>query len=173
MYRQGLKPNVYAVDGQNPKALKLEKRMKQLEYKTPKSLQVNFKWEEKEQIGKGSFGTVVLGTNSETGEVMAVKKIALGVKTSTLEETEREIKLLSELDDSEFVVKLIGFQIVEDLMYIFMEYVEGGSIEKQIQRYGKVTEKLARKYTYQVVKGLSHLHDQGVLHGDLKCKFSN
>jgi len=36
------------------------------------------------------------------------------------------------------------------------------------QEYGKIGEKNARMYTQQVLRALAYLHEQGVVHGDLK-----
>jgi serine/threonine protein kinase len=157
-------------DADSSKADHLAKRKKELEEKKTKNLQVNFDWEEKEELGKGSFGTVVLGINKQTGQHMAVKKLLLGKKKLATEETKREIKLLSELDDNKYVVKLIGFKQNDTTMFVFMEYVEQGSLETQIKKFGVIDEELVSKYTYQILMGLAHLHANGVVHGDLKCK---
>jgi serine/threonine protein kinase len=82
----------------------------------------------------------------------------------------REIYLLSEMSHNKNVVNLIGFKKDDEKMHIFMEYVEGGSIESQIKKYNSpIKEKLAAKYTFQILKGLRFLHEKGVIHGDLKC----
>ena len=51
-----------------------------------------------------------------------------------------------------------------------MEYVEGGSLETQLQKLGKFREDLASYYCKQIIEGLIYLHEQLVIHGDLKCK---
>lgn len=150
----------------------VNRRSKALNERNPKSMQVNFEWEEVKELGRGSFGAVVLAKKVKTGELMAVKKVNISGKQTSLDDAMREIYLLSEMSHNKNVVNLIGFQKNEDMMYIFMDFVEGGSIENQIKKYGPIREKLVAKYTYQILKGLSFLHEKGVIHGDLKCRVS-
>lgn len=132
---------------------------------------MNFQWEEVRELGRGSFGSVVLGKKVKTGQLMAVKKLCINDKQASADAM-TEITLLSNMKQNPFIVNLTGYQEKNDIMYIFMEYVEGGSIESQLQKYrkdGQVMEKLVSKYTYQILKGLSFLHQNKVIHGDVKC----
>lgn len=138
----------------------------------PKSLQIKFEWEQKEEIGKGSFGSVFRALKKSTGEMLAVKRLHLTGESQALEDTKSEIELLSDLGENKFVVKLIGYQIKDKSMFIFMEYVERGSIESELRNknYGKMSERIVAKYSYQILQGLIHLHSHHIIHGDLKCK---
>ena len=49
-----------------------------------------------------------------------------------------------------------------------MEYCEGGSLRDTIVKYGRLDEKLVGHYIQQVLVGLSFLHQQGVIHRDIK-----
>jgi serine/threonine protein kinase len=50
-----------------------------------------------------------------------------------------------------------------------MEYCENGSLANILKRFGIFPEKLIKKYTNQVLHGLEYLHEQGVIHRDVKC----
>lgn len=43
-------------------------------------------------------------------------------------------------------------------LYIFLEYVPGGSIASMLERFGKFSEELVRNYTRQLLLGLEYLH---------------
>ena len=43
-----------------------------------------------------------------------------------------------------------------------------GSVQDQIKQFGPLTEKLTRRYTQQVLEGLSYLHQKKVIHRDIK-----
>ena len=46
----------------------------------------------------------------------------------------------------------------------------GGSVSMLLDRYGPFAESVIVSYTQQVLHGLSYLHDNHVLHRDLKGK---
>lgn len=47
--------------------------------------------------------------------------------------------------------------------------MENGSLAAVIKRFGNLSESLAAIYITQVLRGLTYLHDQGVLHRDMKA----
>ena len=49
-----------------------------------------------------------------------------------------------------------------------MEYVENGSLDALIKKFGKFPEPLVATYVQQVLLGLDYLHSQGVIHRDIK-----
>jgi serine/threonine protein kinase len=53
-------------------------------------------------------------------------------------------------------------------LYIFLEYVAGGSMASMLERFGRFTEELASRYTRQLLHGLRYLHAARVVHRDLK-----
>lgn len=57
------------------------------------------------------------------------------------------------------------FQYV-DAIYIAMEYVEYGDLEKHLEN--PIPEDEARLITRQLAEGLYHLHENGFTHRDLK-----
>ncbi|KAK0719747.1 hypothetical protein B0H67DRAFT_599402 [Lasiosphaeris hirsuta] len=113
-------------------------------------------------IGKGAFGTVYKAFNWGTGEAVAVKQIKLvDVPKSELRMIEAEIDLLKNLH-------YIGFVKSVDCLNIILEYCENGSLHSICKAYGKFPENLVGVYMTQVLQGLQYLHDQGVIHRDIK-----
>ena len=53
-------------------------------------------------------------------------------------------------------------------MYVFLEYVPGGSIASMLTRFGCFAETLCRHYTRQILLGLEYLHGVKVAHRDVK-----
>ncbi|TGJ82878.1 hypothetical protein E0Z10_g5874 [Xylaria hypoxylon] len=121
-----------------------------------------------ECIGKGAFGAVYKAFNWGTGEAVAVKQIKLGnLPKSELRMIEAEIDLLKNLHHDN-IVKYIGFVKSADCLNIILEYCENGSLHSICKAYGKFPENLVGVYMTQVLKGLQYLHDQGVIHRDIK-----
>ena len=53
-------------------------------------------------------------------------------------------------------------------LYIYMEYLSGGSIKSQLDDFGAISEGVTTDYVYQTLEGLKYLHSSDVLHRDLK-----
>lgn len=53
---------------------------------------------------------------------------------------------------------------VDDKLYIYLEYMSGGSIYKLLQEYGQFGEIAIRSYTQQILSGLAYLHAKNTVH---------
>lgn len=133
------------------------------------------KWVQGARIGAGSFGTVVLGMDPLTGELMAVKQVPIPhgnskqneVQRSMIEALHREMLLLKELNH-ENIVRYYGLSSQGNFLNIFLEYIPGGSVQLMLQLYGPFEEPLIRNFTRQVLVGLSYLHGMDIIHRDIK-----
>jgi len=56
----------------------------------------------------------------------------------------------------------------DDKMHIVMEYVEGGSLQERIENNSPIAVHDLRHWFVGAAKGLTYLHEQGVLHLDMK-----
>lgn len=133
------------------------------------------KWIKGKLIGSGSFGTVFLGMNSFTGELMAVKQVELPTETSQdqkhkksmVEALEREMKLLQEMQH-ENVVSYLGSSSEDNVLNIFLEYVAGGSVASMLVTYGQFEEPLIKNFVRQILHGINYLHHRNIIHRDIK-----
>uniref|UniRef100_V5F106 Protein kinase n=1 Tax=Kalmanozyma brasiliensis (strain GHG001) TaxID=1365824 RepID=V5F106_KALBG len=144
-------------------------------YQPSAAAKAPIKWHKGALIGAGSFGNVFLGMNAKTGLLMAVKQVELPAadsqvgqrKKSMLDALESEIKLLKTLEHENIVQYLDSF--ADDThLNIFLEYVPGGSIVALLRNYGAFEEPLVRNFVRQILKGLSFLHNRGIMHRDIK-----
>uniref|UniRef100_A0A8H7XP33 non-specific serine/threonine protein kinase n=1 Tax=Psilocybe cubensis TaxID=181762 RepID=A0A8H7XP33_PSICU len=78
-----------------------------------------------------------------------------------------EIDLLKNLNHPN-IVKYKGFVKTKEFLYIILEFCENGSLHNISKRFGKFPESLVAVYISQVLEGLVYLHDQGVIHRDIK-----
>ncbi|KTW29884.1 hypothetical protein T552_01088 [Pneumocystis carinii B80] len=119
-------------------------------------------------LGKGAFGAVYRGLNPNTGETVAVKQIKLhNIPKTELKVIMMEIDLLKNLNHPN-IVKYHGFFKTADALNIVLEYCENGSLQSICKTFGKFPENLVAVYITQVLHGLLYLHDQGVIHRDIK-----
>ncbi|GAA6035315.1 hypothetical protein JCM8097_008813 [Rhodosporidiobolus ruineniae] len=122
-----------------------------------------------ECIGRGQFGSVYRALNLQTGQVVAVKRIQLeGKSNAEVDELSNEVNLLQRLTHPS-VVKYEGIVRTEHYLNIILEYVENGSLEKTLKQFGQLPESLVASYVFKILEGLAYLHEQGVVHCDLKA----
>ncbi|KAF8054567.1 hypothetical protein N665_1325s0002 [Sinapis alba] len=129
------------------------------------------RWKKGRLLGMGSFGHVYLGFNSESGEMCAMKEVTLcsddAKSRESAQQLGQEIAVLSRLRHPN-IVQYYGSETVDDKLYIYLEYVSGGSIYKLLQEYGQFGENAIRNYTQQILSGLAYLHAKNTVHRDIK-----
>jgi len=125
-------------------------------------------WKKGELIGAGSFGKVYIGLNESTGVLMAVKEVNINNEKEALG-LQQEIDLMKSLSH-ENIVRYLGSELDSEsnMFYIFTEWVPGGSITSILNKFGRLTESVVKKYTRQILIGLDFLHRKGVVHRDIK-----
>ncbi|KAJ8536795.1 hypothetical protein K7X08_035196 [Anisodus acutangulus] len=129
------------------------------------------RWKKGKLLGRGTFGHVYVGFNSDSGEMCAMKEVTLFSDDAKSKESAKqlaqEIALLSRLRHPN-IVQYYGTETVGDKLYIYLEYVSGGSIYKLLQEYGAFGEAAIRSYTQQILSGLAYLHAKNTVHRDIK-----
>ena len=123
----------------------------------------------KHTIGKGTFSSVKLGINKNTGEKVAIKILDKKkiVEKADLERVLREMKMLSELDN-EHIIKVHQIYENENHYLIIMEYCEGGELFNYIVEKQCLSENESSFFYYQIIQGVEYIHSQGIAHRDLK-----
>ncbi|RDX77284.1 Mitogen-activated protein kinase kinase kinase YODA, partial [Mucuna pruriens] len=128
-------------------------------------------WKKGQLLGRGTFGHVYLGFNRESGEMCAMKEVTLysddAKSRESAQQLGQEIALLSRLRHPN-IVQYYGSETVDDKLYVYLEYVSGGSIYKLVQQYGQLGELAIRNYTRQILLGLAFLHAKNTVHRDIK-----
>ncbi|XP_010550376.1 PREDICTED: mitogen-activated protein kinase kinase kinase YODA isoform X2 [Tarenaya hassleriana] len=136
------------------------------------SCPMSCQWKKGKLIGRGTFGSVYVASNRETGALCAMKEVEIfpddPKSAECIKQLEQEIKLLSNLQHPN-IVQYYGSEIVEDRFFIYLEYVHPGSINKYIREHcGAMTESVVRNFTRHILSGLAYLHSKKTVHRDIK-----
>mmetsp|Transcript_10341 Transcript_10341/g.18417 ORF Transcript_10341/g.18417 Transcript_10341/m.18417 type:complete len:473 (+) Transcript_10341:133-1551(+) len=130
-------------------------------------------WVKGGTIGSGSHGCVYKALDLDTGHIFAVKT---GVVEDSNEldrkyrsRLEKELHVCKDLRHPNIVATL-GFDCTPNYMYIYLEYVPGGSMSALLQEFGPLSNSLLRDASAGLVEGLNYLHSQEppVVHRDIK-----
>ncbi|XP_063942055.1 MAP3K epsilon protein kinase 1-like isoform X6 [Daucus carota subsp. sativus] len=136
----------------------------------PKSKTLDNKYMLGDEIGKGAYGRVYKGLDLENGDFVAIKQVSLeNIAQEDLNIIMQEIDLLKNLRHKN-IVKYLGSSKTKSHLHIILEYVENGSLANIIKptKFGPFPESLVAVYIAQVLEGLVYLHEQGVIHRDIK-----
>nr|XP_044612725.1 cyclin-dependent kinase 20 isoform X12 [Equus asinus] len=121
------------------------------------------------RIGEGAHGIVFKAKHVETGEIVALKKVALrrledGIPNQAL----REIKALQEIEDSQYVVQLkavfphgAGFVLAFEFMLSDL-----AEVVRHAQR--PLAQAHVKSYLQMLLKGVAFCHANNIVHRDLK-----
>ena len=123
----------------------------------------------KKIIGKGTFSTVKLGFDRETGEKVAIKILEKNkiLNKSDAERVEREINILKEINHLN-LIKIIKIKEDVDNYYMIMEFCENGELFSQIVKKRRLDENESAYYYFQLINGLEYIHSKNIVHRDLK-----
>uniref|UniRef100_A0A8C2WDE6 Serine/threonine-protein kinase PLK n=1 Tax=Cyclopterus lumpus TaxID=8103 RepID=A0A8C2WDE6_CYCLU len=120
-------------------------------------------------LGKGGFAKCYELTDLSTSKVYAAKIIphARVSKPHQREKIDREIELHRALHHKHIVHFYHHFEDKENI-YILLEYCSRKSLAHILKARKVLTEPEVRYYLRQIVSGLKYLHEQEILHRDLK-----
>ncbi|KAJ9174813.1 hypothetical protein P3X46_013418 [Hevea brasiliensis] len=122
-------------------------------------------WRRGVRLGSGSFGSVYEGFATD-GFFFAVKELLLP-DGGIIDLLEKEVDLLCQLTHPN-IVKYFGTSKDESKLYVFLELVSKGSLEKVYKEF-PLQDSHVSVYTKQILKGLNYLHERNVVHRDIKC----
>ncbi|CAB1101595.1 unnamed protein product [Ectocarpus sp. CCAP 1310/34] len=126
------------------------------------------RWVKCEELGRGAHGTVYRALVLGTSDSIAVKQILMTrMQKSELQVAENEIGVLRRLRHPN-VVPFLGVQRVGDHLNIFLEYMDGGSLRRRLDREGPMCERQTAVVTRKVLCGLAYLHSNNITHRDIK-----
>ena len=118
------------------------------------------------QIGVGSFAVVWLARKGDRS--VAVKAVDRGRLTKKLRANlDDEIRILGSVTHPNLVAFVDAVQRPERV-YVVLEFLEGGDLQKYIRTQGTLAEDLAQRWLGHLAAGLECLWSRQLVHRDLK-----
>ena len=121
-------------------------------------------------LGKGGMGRVYKGEHTGIGRAVAIKVLHpdLGRNKEAAARFQREALASGRLDHPN-IVGVSDFGVMEDgSLYLVMEALEGEGLGARLERDVRISWPESCDIVRQVLAGLRHAHDKGVVHRDIK-----
>lgn len=122
-----------------------------------------------ERIGAGGMATVFKAYQPVLDRYVAVKVLPDYHARDPIfkERFLREARAVARLDHPN-IVQIYLFGEEENITYIVMQYVDGGTLKDKLKQSGALSAADAIKYVVQAAEGLGAAHEHGIIHRDVK-----
>lgn len=125
-----------------------------------------------EEIGEGAYGVIYRAVNTQNGIPVAIKRFAGLAERSERdrESIRREVEMMKTISHP-YIVKYFAAIEEEDALNVVLEIAGKGSLghlmENGSRPFGETA--VMRSYVSQLLRGVGHLHEQGIVHRDIKA----
>ncbi len=122
-----------------------------------------------EKRGEGGFGILYKAMDTLIERVVALK--VLHAQYASNERLSswfmREAKAMARLNHPN-IVTIHNFEIEGDRHFIVMEFVEGSSLDEELEARGPLSIHDTVKIALQMIDGFGYAHEKGIIHRDIK-----
>ena len=116
-------------------------------------------------LGSGGMGQVYLARDTALQRTVAIKLV--DPRRQRPQELVREARLAASLDHPS-ICTIHGVDYLGEEPFLVMEHVKGIPLSKVIRGRRSISITTALDFARQIVSAVTHAHERGVIHGDLK-----
>ncbi len=127
----------------------------------------NYKIEQK--LGEGGMGAVYKGVDTMLDREVAIKALRpeLASQTAIVERFRSEAVTLAKLNHPNVATLFSMFRHGEEL-YMVLEFVRGETLDTILRRRGALPAEEVVPVFCQILDGINHAHEYGIIHRDIK-----
>jgi tetratricopeptide (TPR) repeat protein len=121
-----------------------------------------------EKVGEGGQGTVFRARQSDTGRIVAAKRL-FGGPAAASARFDREIFVLSTFSHPA-IVSVVAAERASDQRWLILDWIEGRSIDAWADALPRSADSLRTLLAtfIEICDGVQHAHSRGVIHRDIK-----
>ncbi|XP_055834761.1 probable serine/threonine-protein kinase At1g54610 [Solanum dulcamara] len=123
-----------------------------------------------DKVGSGTYSNVYRARDRDTGKIVALKKVRFDTsEPESIKFMAREIMILQKLDHPN-IIKLEGLATsrMQYSLYIVFEYMQSDLTSIISRPDMRLSEAQIKCYMQQLLSGLQHCHERGIVHRDIK-----
>jgi eukaryotic-like serine/threonine-protein kinase len=125
------------------------------------------------KLGEGATSTVYRGRDPFTGRDVAIKLMFPQALKDSADGAHYRQMFLNEAGlagkiDHPHIVGIYDAVVADDMSYIVMEYVEGGTLEKYVVPENLLEPQVVAEIIFKAIRALDFASSQGLIHRDIK-----
>lgn len=118
-------------------------------------------------LGEGGFAEVYLGEHAFLGTQAAIKVLQMRLAQELLKDFLQEARTLAHLEHPH-IVRVLDFGLEESVPFLVMHYAPNGSLRQLHPRGSRLSLVDVVTYTQEIVAALHYIHEQKLIHRDVK-----
>jgi serine/threonine protein kinase len=118
-------------------------------------------------IGRGGFAEVYLGEHIHLETKAAIKVLHTHISSNEMELFRKEARTIARLEHPH-IVRVLEFGIENESPYLVMTYAPNGTLRQRHPKGELLPLKVIIPYVKQVAEALQYIHDQKLIHRDVK-----
>lgn len=126
-------------------------------------------WKAIKILSEGNISCIYKSLDLNDGKIIAVKRFNFSnLCDKAFEYYNNEIMILKNISNPN-IVKYLGSEIDNRQLYIYLEYMTGGSLRNLINKVGPLNNKIIKKYLIQLINAIEYIHSKRIIHKDIKA----